>query len=181
MTRISDEAVIDKTGRSWDQWFEILDGEGARELDHATIARNLSERHGLTAWWAQSVTVAFEKSRGLRADHQGCEGDYAVSASKTLTVPAETAFNAFHDEGERAAWLPVQGLRVRTATLPKSVRFDWTNGASRVNVHLSEKGAGKTQVSLEHEKLSDAAEAEQMKAFWRERLAQLKTHLEAAR
>ena len=41
------------------------------------------------------------------------------------------------------------------------------------------KGEAKSVAALQHERLADAAEAERMKAFWRERVATLKEVLEA--
>jgi hypothetical protein len=60
--RVSDEAVRSKTGRGWAEWFELLDGEGARELIHG--------KYGIDGWWAQNVTVGHEQERGLRDKHQ---------------------------------------------------------------------------------------------------------------
>jgi hypothetical protein len=47
-----------------------------------------------------------------------------------------------------------------------------------VNVTFMAKGEEKSTVALLHERLSDAAEAERMKAFWRDRVAALKRELE---
>jgi hypothetical protein len=69
-------------------------------------------------------------------------------------------------------------LRERTASKPKSARFDWSNGETRVIVDFTAKGESKSVIALAHERLSDAAEAERMKAFWRGRLNVLKSQLE---
>ena len=45
-------------------------------------------------------------------------------------------------------------------------------------VGFESKGEAKSLVGLAHEKLADAEEAERMKAFWRERVANLKEVLE---
>ena len=67
-------------------------------------------------------------------------------------------------------------LRERTALRKRSLGFDLADG-TRVNVHLATTG-NKTQVAVEHERLPDAAAAEQAKAMWRKRLATLKDLLE---
>lgn len=180
MPRISDEAVKEKTGRTWDEWFTLLDQDQAAQLPHPQIAKLLKEKHQVGPWWCQSVTVEYEKARGLRVLNERCAGEFAASASKTIAATPEQVFTAFEDAGTRAAWLPDAALTVRTASAPKSIRFDHTDSESRVAVHLYEKG-GKTAISLEHEKLSDAAAAEQWKVFWKDRLGVLKTHLEVAK
>ena len=91
---------------------------------------------------------------------------------------AERLFDAFVDDAARARWLPDDRLRERTATKPRSARFDWAGGATRVNVGFEPKGEAKSTVALEHARLGDAGEAERMKAYWRERLSALKSQLE---
>ena len=64
--RISDESVRAKTGRGWDEWFAILDGSDVKEKGHTAIAKYLRDEQGVSAWWAQAVTVRYEYERGLR-------------------------------------------------------------------------------------------------------------------
>lgn len=87
-------------------------------------------------------------------------------------------YDAFVDESLRAGWLPDAPLRERTATKPRSARFDWAGGETRVIVGFEAKGEAKSTAALEHARLGDAAEAERMKAFWRDRLSALKSQLE---
>ena len=42
-----------------------------------------------------------------------------------------------------------------------------------MNAFFESKGDARSVVSVQHERLADAGEAERMKAFWRERLAAL--------
>lgn len=175
--RISDDTVAERTGKTRDDWFALLDAWGAAERTHGEIARHLNEEHGVAGWWSQHVTVAYERARGMR-DHGERPDGFSASASKTVGVPVERLFAAFEDEAERAAWAPDAPLRVRTATAPRSARFDWGDGPTRVIAWFETKGDGRSTVALEHERLPDADEAERMKGFWRERLGHLKTRLE---
>ena len=171
-----DETVEARTGRRWEEWFRILDDWGATGREHAEIARWLVAEHGVGGWWAQGVTVAYEQARGMRRPYQRREG-FSASASKTVAVPVERLYEAFANEDLRRRWLGDAELQPRSASAPKSIRFDG-EGTTRVTVGFLAKGAGKSQVGLEHERLPDAASVEQMKAYWRERLAALKAMLE---
>ena len=93
-------------------------------------------------------------------------------------MPVERLFEAFVDESLRERWLPGGALRERTALPPRSARFDWNDGETRVNVTFTAKGEEKSTAALQHERLADAAEAARMKAFWRERVTGLKEVLE---
>jgi hypothetical protein len=64
------------------------------------------------------------------------------------------------DDSARSRWLPDGELRLHTATEPKSARFDCGDGATRVNLTFTAKGERKSLVSLQHERLPDADEAE---------------------
>jgi hypothetical protein len=174
---VSDEVIRRRTGRGWEEWFDLLDDWGAIARPHGEIARWLASEHGIDGWSSQSVTVSYERARGRRAVGERADG-FVIGASKTVAVPVERLFDAFVDPSLRERWLPQGGLRERTASKPKTARFDWGDGETRVIVGFTAKGESKSTVALEHERLADAAEAERMKAFWRNRVAVLKEVLE---
>jgi hypothetical protein len=174
---MSDEAIRRRSGRGWEQWFDLLDEWGAAERPHKEIARWLREEQGIDGWGAQSVTVSYERARGLRAVGERPAG-FSATAQRTVTVPVDRLYEAFVDQSLRERWLPDGDLRERTATKPKSARFDWGDGETRVVVDFTPKGAAKSTVALEHERLANAQQAERMKAFWRERLTALVSQLE---
>ena len=174
---MSDDAIRRRTARGWEEWFDLLDEGGVAERPHREIARWLVDEHKVGGWDAQSITVNYERARGLRAPGER-PGGFAVTASKTVDVPVERLYEAFADESLRRRWLPDAPLRERTASPPKGARFDWGDGETRVVVGFTPKGEARSVVALEHERLPDAGEAERMKAFWRERVAALKEVLE---
>jgi Domain of unknown function (DUF4287) len=174
---MSEEAILRRTGRGWEDWFDMLDEWGGVERKHAEIASWLSEEHGIGGWDAQSVTVSYERARGLREVGE-TSGGFAAGASKTVAVPVERLYDAFIDETLRERWLPDGQLSVRTATEAKSIRFDWGDGATRVNVWFEPKGEAKSTATLSHERLADGDEVERLKSYWRERVASLKEVLE---
>jgi hypothetical protein len=175
--RVSAGAVRAATGRTWDEWFAILDRWEATQRTHAEIARWLGAEQGVSGWWAQGVTVAYEQARGMRAPGQRPDG-WEVSASKTVAVPLERLFEAFTDEERRERWLPGADMSLRTATAPKSARYDWEDGSTRVVAGFEAKGEAKSQVAIAHQRLPDAETAEAMKAYWRERVQALKEEVE---
>ena len=175
----SDAKIRQRTGRGWEEWFDLLDDWGAAGRTHREIARWVAEQQGVVplAWDAQAVAGSYERARGLRAVGEHADG-FSITASKTVAVPVERLYHAFVDERERRRWLPEADLRERTATRPRSVRFDWGDGASRVHVTFLAKDEVKSLATVEHARLADAGEAERMKAYWRERVSALKEVLE---
>jgi hypothetical protein len=175
----SDEEIRRRTGRGWEEWFDLLDEAGGADMSHREMARWLAAEQGadLLAWNVQAVVGSYERTRGLRAAGEHADG-FAISATRTVAVPVERLYDAFVDASLRARWLPDAELRERTATKPKSARFDWGDGASRVHVTFAAKGEDRSTAALQHVRLADAAEAERMKAYWRERVTALKQELE---
>jgi uncharacterized protein YndB with AHSA1/START domain len=175
----SDGEIRRRTGRGWEEWFDLLDEWGAAERPHREISRWVAEQLEIDPldWAAQAVTVSYERARGGRAVGQRADG-FAITATRTVAVPVERLFDAFVDESERLRWLPDGELRERTATRPRSARFDWGDGETRVAVTFADRGEAKSTAALEHSRLADADEADRMKAYWRERVAKLKEVLE---
>ena len=92
--------------------------------------------------------------------------------------PDRRLFEAFDDVDLRKQWLPDAELAPRTVTKPKSARYDWEDGTTRVVVGFEPVGDAKSRVALSHERLPDAETADGMKSWWRERLTTLKAQLE---
>jgi uncharacterized protein YndB with AHSA1/START domain len=174
----SSAALRRSTGRDRADWFALLDTWGAAGRPYREIADWLTGDHGLSKWWAQKLIVEYEEARGLRDPGIRPDGTFEVGASKTVGVPVGRAFAAFTDAKLRARWLP--GVAVRTPALDpdRSMRFDWTDGGGRVATTFTARGAEKTVVVVQHQRLAGARTAAKMKAYWRERLEALKALLE---
>jgi uncharacterized protein YndB with AHSA1/START domain len=174
----SDAVILANTGRTWDEWFAVLDRWGAVERPHTEIARWVSQEHGVGGWWAQGVTVAYEQARGLRAPGQRRGGQFEVNASKTVAVPVERLYEAFTDPALRERWLPGATFEVRTAHPGKSIRANWDDGSTRLVINFTARGDAKSQLALVHERIPDAGTAEELRPWWRGRVAALKELLE---
>jgi uncharacterized protein YndB with AHSA1/START domain len=175
---VSDAVIRERTGRGWEEWFDLLDEFGAAARPPGELAGWLADEHGVEGWGERALTINYERARGLRAIGEHADG-FTITASKTVAVSVERLYEAVVDESLRERWLPDGDLRERTVLKPRSARFDWGDGGSRVNVFFDAKGDAKSTAAVQHERLPDAAEAERMKAFWRDRVAALKDLLEA--
>ena len=178
--RPTDDKVAAVTGRRWEAWFSLLDRWGARQRTHSETAAFLMEEHDVPGWWAQSITVWYQRARGMRLKHQQADG-FTIYASKTIAVPLDVVFDAFVEPRLRRTWLTDGTMSLRTSQPGHTARFDWGDGSTRVIVSFEAKGPAKATVAMAHERLPDADEAESAKASWRARLAHLKSVLEEAR
>jgi uncharacterized protein YndB with AHSA1/START domain len=168
----SDAILKTNTGCTWERWVKALDRARAYTWPHREIAKHVQEKYKIPGWWAQSVTVGYERIKGLRAIGQRRDGGFEVNKSKTVAVPVGRLYRAWSDARARGRWLPGVALTVRRATRNKALRVAWPDQTAVV-VGFTPKGRGKSQVSVQHGKLADQAAASRMKAFWTERLAEL--------
>lgn len=175
--RISDEAVKKSTGKNWKQWFSILNKTVAKKMGHKDIAILLSEKYHLPDWWSQMVTVQFEQELKGRKKHETANG-YQISKSKTLPFAASKIFNAVHSPSERNLWLKDSEFKITTSTKNKSIRGKWSDGKTNLEFQFYHKDKSKTQVVIQHSKISSAAKDANMKLYWGKNLLSLKKYLE---
>jgi hypothetical protein len=168
---MKDAAIKAKTGCTWERWTHALDYVGAHEWPHREIAEYVHEKFKVGDWWAQTVTVGYERIKGLRAIGQRRDGTFEAAKSKTFSVPLTRLYRSWSNPKLRAKWLP-EAFTVRSATALKYMRISWADG-STVVLGFTKKGAEKSQVAVQHTKLGDRAAVTKMKAFWEERLKAL--------
>jgi uncharacterized protein YndB with AHSA1/START domain len=210
-SKISDEAVETRTGKSWAQWFRALDRWGAAKKGHKATAQWLHETHQLSSWWSQMITVRHELDRGLRDKHERPTG-YEVSVTRRVASSATRAFDALSRPGDLSQWF-TRGARANLETggtysnrdgdrgrflavvRPKRLRMTWDNEKhapgtiveftiAAVPGAAGKKTAAsgaKVQVGVTHSRLASRKEAETMKAAWSWALDSLRSYLETGK
>ena len=176
---MSDAVIKEKTGCTWERWVHALDYSGAAEMSHGDIAALVKKRWKVGDWWSQAVTVGYERIKGLRARGQRRDGSYEASKSRTYNVPIAKLYEAWADADRRRRWLADGGVKVRTATEPKSMRLGMSDGTI-VAVGFMPKGKAKSAVAVQHTKLPDRATADRLKQYWAERFDSLSEVLTTA-
>jgi hypothetical protein len=166
---MSDAAVKEKTGCTWERWVKALDRLGAAEMKHPEIVRVVRAKYKTDSWWSQMVTVGYERIRGLRAHGQLRDGTHNATKSRTYNVPVAQLFQAWADANVRRKWIADGAVKVRKATASRSMRLDWQGGGI-IAVGFTAKGASKSAVALEHSRLPTPAAVKEIKAWWTERL-----------
>lgn len=199
--RISDEVVQTRTGKDWDRWFRILDRWGAAAKGHKATAKWLHEKHTLSPWWSQMVTVRYERDRGLREKHQRPKG-YEVSVTRRMEGTATRAFDALSRPSDLSRWftrgaranLEVGGAysnrdgdrgRFLAVVRPKRLRMTWDNAdhapGTIVEFAIAPLAGGKVQVAVTHSRLASRRDAETMKEGWSWALDSLRSYLETGK
>lgn len=172
---MSDDVIKEKTGCTWEKWVKSLDYHGAEKMSHREIAALVSQKYKVPSWWTQTVTVGYERIKGLRARGQRRDGSFEATKSKTFNVPIDDLYDAWASATKRKKWLNDARVRIRTATKPKSIRIDWNDAIIAVGFY--QKGNGKSSVAVQHAKLDSREAADEMKRYWSARLDELNDFL----
>ena len=186
------------TGKSWEDWYRVLDETGGPTSGRKAITERLMKEHGLAAWWAQTIAVEYERARSVH-EKDGRPKGYAICVTKTIAAPAEKIFDAFGDAAVLESWLgtgatadfkeggsfsTADGNRGRYTKVarPKTLRFAWEDedpaAASTVELKLTPNGA-KCGLVLNHERIQSRAHADGLRAAWISAIDRLKQTLEA--
>lgn len=169
-SEITDHLVYARTGRSWEQWYELLDGMGAQGLPQREITEKLIADHALSKWWARSITKAFEYRIGRRLMRQVNSGTFQTSTSKTLPCDMDITLHFWKEHlGIAGSFNGISFISEPSVQQTGKWRYwkvELADG-SKVSVVIGEKPKGKSHLAVNHEKLEDAQAMGTWKSFWR--------------
>jgi hypothetical protein len=172
-TSVSEESLKNATGKSWPDWFDYLDRTNARQLSHKEIAASLHETAGVTGWWAQTITLEYERKIGRREVGQTSEGDFQASASKTLPGTMDQTFLQWQEFVKGVDNFNQVGFNSSPQTSETQKWRYWRvslQDESRLSIFINQKSADKVLLAVNHEKLADAKAVEDWKGYWKTRL-----------
>ena len=175
--RISNEAVKKSTGKIWSEWFVLLNKAGAKKMEHKAIVEMLHKKYDLSGWWSQMVTVQYEQEIKGRKKHETTSG-YQISKSKTLSFSISKVFSVVQYPALRKSWLKDPDFSITKSTKNKSIRGKWVDGKTNIEFQFYPKDKTKTQLVIQHSKISSLKEAERLKKYWERNFNLLTKYLE---
>lgn len=170
--RESDTVIRAATGRSWAQWFRLLDRFDAAAAGHSATVRHLADEYDCPRWWRQRIAGAHAEARGRLTP---TARSLAANTSRTLSVSIDDLYRAWQGRAP-GKWLQTK-FKVQRANANRSLRLDWPDRTS-VEIYFWAKGERRSQVNVMHRQLADAAQVATQKAFWSEALDKLQAILE---
>jgi uncharacterized protein YndB with AHSA1/START domain len=195
---VGDEAVKTATGKTWREWFAILDRAGGKTMAHRDIVRWLYDGKRIkSGWWCQMVTVAYERARGRRVLGQTATGGFQIGVQRTVAAPSSRVWRFVTSKpglacrlGDTRAFRLKRGARyetvqgaageIRVVKAGERLRLTWqprgAKSASALQLTFARAGT-KTAVHFHHEKLSGLAERRRMRQRWSRALDQIAAHL----
>lgn len=162
----SDAAVVEATGRGYDEWCDLIDRWSGDSTDHTAVAAYVHQELGVDHWWAQTITVGYERITGLRLPYQRPDGTFTAGKSKTVSVETELLRKMLVDDGHRSDLFPGTDTELRSKPSAKVIRMSIGPGVALIG--LDGVDPGRTKVSVQHEKLPTYDSVEEWKFYWSE-------------
>ena len=175
---ISDAALSAATGRTWAEWFVVLDAQGAAGAPataggpakpawrHPLIARWLHDECDVDPWWCQGITVGYEQARGLRQPGQRADGTFEVSVSKTFQLEQTQALDVVIAVVSASLGAPERRSSTAayaTARWPVTGQIGAAAHGGSLLATANPTRNGRTSVSLTNQRLSDVDAAAPVK------------------
>lgn len=166
--RVSDEAVKKATGQTWGSWFTLLDKARAKQMSHSEIAHFLSTKYINNGWWAQMVTVEYERVQGKRKVNENKDG-FLVAVHKTVALPVSKLEKVWRELLQLPAVQKRKLMDLHSKTKRKMIRYKADVGG--VVVYFDDRGNGKSRIMVESVKLPSRKSVEENRLFWKKILA----------
>lgn len=190
--------VKSATGKTWEEWFSILDKRGGIAKGRRDIGNFLYGECKVDPWWSATINVEYEAARGA-VEKDGRPKGYMICVTKTIAAPVDKAYEAWATAEGLNEWFSKKNKadvadggsysnadgdtgvfkRVRKN---KDLRFTWENpthtSPTQVDVVFQDKGKGKTGVMITHDRIQKREEADGLREGWAQALDRLKSLLE---
>lgn len=163
---VDDVGVHKATGRRWNDWCDLIDARPADVQGHTAIAQWLVEQHAVGRWWAQSVTVGWERISGARLPHQMADGSFTAGKSRTIGGDASALRRLLLDAQGRSDLFPGHVATLKSRPSAKSIRLALGDGIAQFD--LEAKDEGRVKVTVSHTGLPSSESVEQWKFYWAE-------------
>lgn len=187
LANISTESIKKNTGKTWDQWVEILNKAGAKIWTYQETTAYLGRKHKVSVWWRQWVSNGYQVAVGNRIQGRTLKGDYSIIVTRTIHKDHKKIWKLLVSDQGLAVWLrPMSKFRlqvkhtfetdagvygeIRTMLAHRRVRFTWQEAdwdkSTTVQMFLSPRKNGSTILAFQHEKLRDGRLREPLRQYW---------------
>lgn len=161
---MAEDRLVEATGRGWDAWCDLVDAWPGHDDGHGAVAAWLQDAHDVPGWWAQTITVGWERITGRRLPHQQPDGTFTAGRSRTVRVDAEVLRAMLLDDDDRADLFPGMTTELRSRPTSKNVRLGLDPGTAELD--LAPRDDGRVTVTVAHAKLPTPEDVAAWKDWW---------------
>ncbi|MFM9995128.1 MAG: SRPBCC family protein [Phycisphaerales bacterium] len=194
---VPDAEMKAKTGKTWDQWFKVLDDFGGPPKGRREIGNFLHDTHKVDPAITAMINVEYEAARGV-VEKDGRPKGYMICATKTVAATPAKAYELFATGSSWTKWF-AKGCKVelseggkyssgeghtgeiKKVRPAKAIKLTWDHPklapGTIVEVTFQPKGE-KCTVMAGHDRIQTKAEADALRESWGAAFERLKALLE---
>jgi hypothetical protein len=159
-----DDAIRSGTGKGWDEWCDLIEAWPGHVDGHTAIARHVLDNYEINGWWAQGVTVGYERITGLRLPHQMADGTFTASKSRTVDIDVDAIRDLLLSDEGRSDLFPGMTTELRSRPTTKVLRVAVGPGVALFTFEAAKDA--RTKLTVTHEKLPTYDDVEEWKFYW---------------
>ncbi len=169
---ISDPRLKEKTGKSWQEWFDFLDRFHAMGLNQNELLVLLKKNFKLRLSWQKALVMTFENEK------KGClkafqPSEYEAALEKTFDISLPALYNLWSDSKLRNTWFPVISCCVIRENQRKYAKLLWPDSISMVELTFSKAEKNASKLHIRHSHLTGKTQSSEMEAYWNKVLEKL--------
>ena len=169
---IHDPKLVEKTGKSWAEWFAFLDRFQAMGLGQKELLKLLKRNFKLSPSWQQALVIAWENEKKGN-ERTLSASEYQVQAARVFNLPLPSLNNLWSDVKLRNTWFPVITCCILRENPKRTVRLLWPDSISLVELRFSRVDKSKSSLEIVHTHLPSPKSAAEMEVYWNKVLQQL--------
>jgi hypothetical protein len=164
--RMNDSVLVEKTGKSLEEWFEFMDRFTSLGLSEKELSRLIHENFKINSWWQNAIISAYSNQKKTKLVNELGE-DFKIVNTIELQFPLSTLYNLWSDIKLRNSWFPLVSYTVIRENPKKTAQLLWSDSVSLINIKFSKIDKSKSQVQITHSHLPDIKIAGEMEIYWK--------------
>ena len=161
---ISDQELVNETGKTWNQWFSEMERKNFDQLSVLDMSNELVLKYAMDEPVARLVALRYCQHIG-HCSPTTTTSVFEVSVSKTFNYPLDEVY------GRATDWFEAENrMSLQQRINHKRLNCKWLSDNSNIDVKFLPKGQTKTKMVVQHDKLESETDVEIMRNFWKRSL-----------
>jgi hypothetical protein len=171
--KMNDSILLEKTGKTMQDWFSFIDRFTSLGLNEKELSRLIHDNFKIGSWFQNAIITTYlrqKQNTGVEMPPDGIR----IENSIKLNLPLQTLCNLWSDHKLRNTWFPMVSYTIVRDNPKKLIQLLWFDSVSIVNIRFSKIDKATSLVEVVHSNLPDTKVAREMESYWKRILQTLK-------
>ena len=170
--RLHETALIQKTGKNLEEWFQFIDRFTSLGLNEKELSRLIHDNFNINALWQNAIITAYVNKKRNTLLTEPAE-EIEIVNSIHLQLPLSTLYNLWSDLKLRNTWFPLVSYTIIRENPKKFVQILWSDSISIINLKFSKLDKLNSELQITHFLLPSKKISEEMQLYWKRVLGSL--------